>query len=256
MHLVKLGGSVITDKSKEKTLREDVLRRLAQEIANSGEKVIVIHGAGSFGHILAKEGKLNYGFEGEWQFEYFAKVQRDVRELNLHVLDALIDAGMSPVSLPPSMMTIYSHGVMEKFPKEIFELYATLGMTPVSFGDVVLDKERAFAICSGDHIMEALSSMEGVERAIFVTDVDGVYDRPPYEEGAKLMSEVTQHSEIAAKAAHDVTGGILEKVRSALSMAKNDVKVMIINGLVPGRLEKAIKGEEVTGTLIRWKKDD
>ena len=257
MHLVKLGGSVITDKSKEKTLREDVLRRLAQEIANSGKKVIVIHGAGSFGHILAKEGKLNEGFQGEWQFDYFSKVQRDMRELNLHVLDALLDAGMNPVSLPPSMMAIYRNGVMDRFSTEVFELYTMIGMTPVSFGDVVLDKERAFAICSGDHIMSALSSINGVESAIFVTDVDGVYDRPPDENGAKLMNEIFPDSEIASRMLNeDVTGGIKEKIRHGFLMAEKGVKVMIINGLVPGRLEKALKGEEVTGTLIRWKKDD
>ncbi len=257
MHLVKLGGSVITDKSKKRTIRENILKRLVDEIARSEKKVVLIHGAGSFGHILAKEGGLANGFQGEWQLEYFSKVQRDVRELNLHVLDALLDAGLRPVSLPPSMLTIYSNGVMEEMSKELFELYLEIGMTPVSFGDVVLDKERVFAICSGDHIMSALSSMKGLESAIFVTDVDGVYDRPPGDEGAKLLSEIFPDSDIASKMLNrDVTGGIKEKIRRGFMIAEKGAKVMIVNGLVPGRLEKALKGEEVPGTELRWKKDD
>ncbi len=257
MHLIKLGGSVITDKSSEKTLRKGALYRLTKEIAASGEKVILIHGAGSFGHILAKEGKLNGGFQGEWQFEYFSKVQKDVRELNLYVLSALLDAGLRPVSLPPSMITIYKNGVMEHFVPDIFELYLELGMTPVSFGDVVLDKEKGFAICSGDHLMSALSSLKGIETAIFVTDVDGIYDRPPDEKGAKLMKEITPNSEIATKMLNeDVTGGMKEKIRHGLLIAENRVRVRVINGLVEGRLEKALKGEPVAGTEIRWSSHD
>ena len=55
MILIKFGGSVITDKSRYRTFNADVVRRLCKEIRDSGERVIVVHGAGSFGHVLAKE---------------------------------------------------------------------------------------------------------------------------------------------------------------------------------------------------------
>lgn len=253
MHLIKLGGSVITDKSREKTLRREILNRLAKEIAASGKKVIVIHGAGSFGHILAKEGRLHEGFKGGWQFEYFSKVQRDVRELDLHVLNALIDAGLAPVSIPPSMVARYRGGTMEEFMPDVFSQYLGLDMLPVSFGDVVLDEERGFTICSGDHIMSALSSLNGIESAIFVTDVDGVYDRAPDEEGARLMKEISPDSTIATKLlTEDVTGGIEEKIKHGFIIARNGIRVLLINGMKEGRLEKALKGEEVAGTEIRW----
>lgn len=58
MIIVKLGGSVITDKAEYRRFRADTVARLASEIASSGERVIVVHGAGSFGHILAKENAL------------------------------------------------------------------------------------------------------------------------------------------------------------------------------------------------------
>ncbi len=255
MHLVKLGGSVITDKSRAKSLRADVLDRLASEISESDRQVMLVHGAGSFGHILAEEGRLSDGFVGKWQFEYFSKVQRDVRELDMHVLNSLMDAGLLPVSIPPSTISIYEDGEMKKFSPELFALYASLGMTPVSFGDVVLDSRRMFSICSGDHIMHALSTLEEVEKAVFVTDVDGVYDRPPSEEGARLLEYVGPDTEFSSKLANpDVTGGMAEKIRYGMKMAENGVEVLIVNGLVRGRLRKALAGEAVTGTRIGVKK--
>ena len=58
MIIVKLGGSIITDKAEYRKFRADTVDRLAGEIVSSGKQVIIVHGAGSFGHILAKEHSL------------------------------------------------------------------------------------------------------------------------------------------------------------------------------------------------------
>ena len=57
--LVKLGGSLITDKRVEKSFRRDVVKRLADEIAAARAvdpelKLLIGHGSGSFGHFAAK----------------------------------------------------------------------------------------------------------------------------------------------------------------------------------------------------------
>ncbi len=54
MMLIKLGGSVITDKSQYRRFDKDAVSRLCREIAESGKQAVVVHGAGSFGHIVAK----------------------------------------------------------------------------------------------------------------------------------------------------------------------------------------------------------
>ncbi|MEL6309142.1 MAG: hypothetical protein AAFQ52_13445 [Chloroflexota bacterium] len=51
--LLKLGGSLITDKTQREILREDVLARLANEIAqalgaNPTMQLVIGHGSGSF----------------------------------------------------------------------------------------------------------------------------------------------------------------------------------------------------------------
>ncbi len=257
MQIIKLGGSLITDKKKVKRPRKGIMERLVHEMAASGEKLMVVHGAGSYGHHLAKEGKLNEGFIGEWQMEYLSKVHRDMRELNLMVMNAMIDAGLNPISIPPSSIAIYEAGSLSHFPTQLFEMYSGMGLTPVSFGDMVPDTKRIFAICSGDHIMRELAGIEGVERAIFATDVDGIYDRPPSEPGAELLEEIHPDKQVLTELMYtDTTGGMAQKIADGLAIAKKGVEVLVVNGLVEGRLEKAIKGERVPGTIIRWKKDD
>ncbi len=89
MMLVKLGGSVITDKSMYMTFREDTMVRLAREIKNANEPVVLVHGAGSFGHVVASEHQLQHGFKEKSQIAGLAQVLADVRELDLKVLRAL-----------------------------------------------------------------------------------------------------------------------------------------------------------------------
>ena len=55
IQFLKLGGSLITDKSRPQTARLDVLERLASEIAQAYHKhpdlsLVIGHGSGSFGH--------------------------------------------------------------------------------------------------------------------------------------------------------------------------------------------------------------
>ncbi len=56
--VVKLGGSLITDKRTDSTLRPEVLARLCREIAAGREQLeeslMVTHGSGSFGHVAAR----------------------------------------------------------------------------------------------------------------------------------------------------------------------------------------------------------
>src|SRR2546422_10491281 len=77
MLLVKLGGSVITVKSKYRTLRGPALSRLARELAaGAGPDTVVVHGAGSDGPILAPQHGVKDGAEGPGQLSPVAQVPR------------------------------------------------------------------------------------------------------------------------------------------------------------------------------------
>ena len=84
--LVKLGGSLITDKNKPFTPRHDVINRLAREIHEAKEekhlKVIVGHGGGSFPHKPAKDYRTNEGIVNGQSFKGIALVQDAASKLN------------------------------------------------------------------------------------------------------------------------------------------------------------------------------
>jgi len=53
------------------------------------------------------------------------------------------------------------------------------GFVPVVHGDAVIDSSRGCSILSGDTLMVALSKAFQPRYCVFVTNVDGVYDRDP-----------------------------------------------------------------------------
>jgi isopentenyl phosphate kinase len=254
MMLVKLGGSVITDKMGYRVMREEALFRLAGEIAGCGSEVIVVHGAGSFGHIIAAEHGLQNGFVERSQLMRAAQVMEDVRTLNLAVTSALNRCGLPAVSLPPSAMADLSDGRLERLDLSVFVRYLDLGIVPVTFGDVALDLRRGFGICSGDQLMEALAREFAPERIIFCTDVNGVYTSDPNEDlHARMLDHVdstTLDSLPRTQRCADVTGSMFAKIETMLRITSYGRGSIVINGLVPGRLAAALRGEEVIGTTV------
>lgn len=254
MMLVKLGGSVITDKMSYRTLRNETILRLAREIADSKQTVMVVHGAGSFGHVIAAEHQLQKGYHGDSQLPGVARVMEDVRALNLAVISALDDAGVPSVSLPPSAVAELVNGKLARIDLSIFQRYRELGITPVTFGDVALDRERRFGICSGDQLMEALAKEFAPERIIFCADVDGVFTGDPNCDPAAELIEVVDRRALDAlpktQRCADVTGSIFAKIETMMRITSYGGEATVINGLRPGRLASALRGEKVIGSKV------
>ena len=252
MIIVKLGGSVITDKTEYRTFRHDIVSRLAKEIADSGKKVLIVHGAGSFGHIVSKENDLMNGYKDPAQIPAMARVMADTRELSAMVVEELLKVGIPAVSVPPGSCFVLEDGRLAIENDEVITRLLDLGIIPVMFGDVCTDRKRKFSIVSGDQIMERLCQKLDPEMAVFVSDVDGLYDRNPKNDPKarmyglvtrETMSEIDMSSDV-----DDVTGGIRGKMESMLRMTNSKRKCILINGNAPGRLLSLLKGEIVTCT--------
>lgn len=255
MIIVKLGGSVITDKSEYKAFRKDVTARLAREIGSSGKDVIVVHGAGSFGHIVAKENHLQDGLSEERQIPAAARTMCDTRELSSMVVEEFLAAGIPAVSVPPGSCFVMEDGKLIVGNEETIRRLEGLGIMPVMFGDVVADRGRGFGIVSGDQCMEALCRIFDPEKAVFVSDIDGLFDRDPKtDKGAKLIGTVTKEVLERARtepSVDDVTGGVHAKMEAMLRMTSDDRRCYLVNGNVPGRLYRLLKGEAVTCTVAK-----
>src|SRR2546425_10913470 len=97
MLLVKLGGSVITVKSKYRTLRGPDLSRLARELAaGAGPDTVLGHGAGPYGHLLAAQHRLKNGAGGPGQLTAGSQGQRDASAPALKGPHALPRARLPP----------------------------------------------------------------------------------------------------------------------------------------------------------------
>lgn len=93
-----------------------------------------------------------------------------------------------------------------------------------------------------------LADALGAAGLTILEDVDGVYDLDPATAGGKasLISEITcgELSKVAGTLPLD------KAMVEVMANAKHLAKVQVINGLVPGRLTAALRGEHV-GTVIR-----
>ena len=107
MYIIKLGGSTITDKSKKSIFKTKIMNNLSKEIKKAKKTCIIVHGAGSFGHILAKKYNLNDGYKNENQLKGFSETMQMVQVLNSNVLKSL-NKTFSKSIIFPSLTKILS----------------------------------------------------------------------------------------------------------------------------------------------------
>ena len=255
--VVKLGGSILTRKQAEERLRPKLLVRLAEAVAGASGSLILLHGAGSFGHPGAVRFGLarspGEGSEGRERSRGAAIVSAEVRRLHLAVLRALVDAGARPWSVPAATVARNRAGVLDEVDSAPFAEALGVGLLPVSFGDVVPDADWGRSILSADAIAVALARELPVRRVLFVSDVPGVLEargtgRP------QIVPEVTQElvGRLSPRAAGpDVTGGIRGKARAMLEIGALGADAGLISGLSDGLLSRALAGETVPGSWVR-----
>jgi isopentenyl phosphate kinase len=243
--ILKIGGSVLTDKARLESARFEVVERIAAEIAGAGEGLILVHGAGSFGHIHAK----NFGLVERFSPEGVLQTHRSVVRLNDLVVESLTGAGSNPVPVHPLSSTILKDGridLMEIGP--VVEM-VNRGLLPVLHGDVAMDRVKGAGIVSGDQLVSHLARALKPEIVGLGTAVDGVIHN------GELLAEVRRSdlskigSDLGPSAGVDVTGGMRGKLQELLDLADDGVSSTIFNAEKPGMIERALRGERA-GTFV------
>jgi len=255
MFIIKLGGSVITDKAKDCTFKQKVMDNLSEQIKRAGKEAIIIHGAGSFGHIIAKKYDLNSGYKRLEQIKGFSETHEKVQALNSLVLKSLQSAGLPAVSISPHSTIKLQNHKLERMNYEIFEEYLEKKFMPVTFGDVVLDKTLGFSICSGDLLVQALAKHFKPEKVIFVMDEDGLYTaNPKIDNKAKLLEKTTitdfEKLTTSLDSHADVTGGMAGKIENIKKITGLEIDTVLLNGNKADRLYHALVGEETKSTTV------
>jgi len=267
--IVKLGGSILTDKSTPYQVREGILDSVALELSaciNLGliESLVLVHGVGSFGHPPVIEYKLYKGFQNADQLIYLSKTQYIVNKLRLMIVDSFIKVGI-PVNLMfPSSMLLGNKGIISHSLTDALKGYLSLGMVPLLGGDMIYDEEIGFSVCGGDLLAVFLARELGANQLIFVSDVNGVYDMDPkIHPEALLIKEIeineteimTQEGEENNK--RDITGqmtGKLSTIFSIRDLIQKGLKVAILSMMIPDTLKKFLEGTETLATRVVSKK--
>lgn len=256
--ILKIGGSVITDKSGELAARTQEIDRLAQEIQKANiPRLIVIHGGGSFGHPLAERHLIKDGFKENSQKIGFSETHHVMTMLNGLLMDSLIWHNVPAVSITPSSCLMTENGRITRFEDAPLKTLLRMSFTPVMYGDAVLDTKLGFTIVSGDQIVSVLAARFNVGRIIMGVDVDGLYDADPkVEKTAKMFKHLTLEDlkglqdRIGKATACDVTGGMFGKMSELLPAIEQKIPVTIVNATKPNNVYRALQGELVEGTTI------
>jgi isopentenyl phosphate kinase len=259
--LIKLGGSVITNKEKSMTLRVEVLKRLVGEILrarseNPNTLFIVGHGQGSFAHVPAAKYKTMQGFIGADSLQGMAIVQDLAAQLNRIVVKEFLDAGLPAVSLYPSNSLVTKKRAASKCFMSVLEEYLNKGLLPVTCGDVIVDEEQGCTIWSTEEVLaffarELAAKGWNIDKLVHVVEVDGFYD-----ENKKVVPEITEKNwpevqkALTATRGVDVTGGMGLKVEESLAIAKLGIPSFIISGLKKDNLYHLLADTTWLGTRI------
>src|SRR5688572_16169101 len=185
--LVKLGGSILTDKSAESAFRRPAARRLLSEVAKANVPTVLFHGAGGFGHPQAARHRLG---QAKAKPDGVSEVLAAVGALHAQVVSLAFEAGLRPLSFPLHQCARIEGGTLADLPVEAIGKGIEEGYTPVLHGTLVRDPALGWRVVSADELMEVLSAELTPRLAVFATNVDGVFDRDPADASAKLLVKV------------------------------------------------------------------
>jgi len=258
---LKLGGSVITDKTGDAIARPRTIRRLAHEVRAALNKrhdlkLVLGHGSGSFGHVVAGRYDTRQGVRGTEAWQGFAEVANAAAQLNRIVTAAFVREGVPVLSLAPSALGRCEKGVLTRFDIAPIQAALKAGLVPLVYGDVAFDSAWGGTIASTEDVFARLADEITPARILLACDVPGVYGR---DAGTRVLPVITPATYDSVKPAlagargADVTGGMASKVAQMLRLVERHPRMVIhiLSGKTPGLVQRAlISPDIVTGTRL------
>jgi isopentenyl phosphate kinase len=260
LQFLKLGGSLITDKTHPYTARPEMLDALVGEIVkafrdNADLHLVLGHGSGSFGHAAASTYGTRRGVSGSQAWRGFAEVWYQASILNRMVVDALHRADLPAMSFSPAASVTAHNGNV--FLWDLYPIQAALSnsLLPVIQGDVAFDKIRGGTILSTESLFAQLARQLHPQRILLAGKEAGVWADFPARK--HLLTDITpdnftkQVTGLGAAVGTDVTGGMYSKVTEMLTLVEEipSLEILIFSGEEPGNIQHALQGEN-PGTCL------
>jgi len=266
--VLKLGGSLLTDKSTPYKLREEVIKAVAVEIKECIDlglikNLVIVHGVGSFGHPPVLKYNLHKGFRNKDQLIFMTKTQQIVNEFRKTIATTFLEEGIPVNLMHASSMVMGNKMVITDYTFDPLKGFLSLGMVPLIGGDMMYDSSMGFSVCGGDQLAVVLSRVVDAKQLIFATDVPGVFDKDPkLGEHAQLLREININeieqlvSKLNETANNDASGKMRGKLLSLISIKdqiQEGLEVVILSMNKKGVLKNYLKGQESELTKIIYK---
>ena len=245
---LKLGGSLITDKTRAYTARHDDLTRLAGEVRQALDaapdlRLLVGHGSGSFGHWAARPHGTRQGVRTPAQWRGYAEVAAAATRLNHIVTDTFLEAGVPVLSVQPSASARCHDYALEYLDTRPIHAALARGLVPLVYGDVALDDVHGGTIISTEDIFLYLTQELRPARILLLGEVEGVLDS-----GGAVISRITPadlptlREMLGGSEGVDVTGGMADKVERMVELVQRypETCVHILTGTEPGLLARVL----------------
>ncbi|GAD52292.1 isopentenyl phosphate kinase [Halarchaeum acidiphilum MH1-52-1] len=241
--VLKLGGSVITEKGEPETVDIGALADAADAIAAASiGDLVLVHGGGSFGHHHAAAHGVSRT-DGTRDAAAVREIHGAMRRLNDAVCDALVGRDVPAVPHHPHSAGYRDAAGDLTLPTDTVGATRDEGFVPVLHGDVVTHVDAGATILSGDELVVALARGLDADRVGVCSTVSGVLD-----DDGDVIERIDDYADVerylGGSADTDVTGGMAAKVRALLDL---DAPASVFG---PDALGGFLRGEG-PGTVIR-----
>jgi isopentenyl phosphate kinase len=266
LYILKIGGSVTTFKNKKAPgIRKKLLSQISQNIAKAKKEknfdLIIVHGAGSIGHQIAKKYQLSKGanstpkgWSGSIQCQ-LANQKHDLEIAQIFIKNQLQISSIHTASIiiqkNKLIKTIFLNTISEAISKNCI---------PMLYGEMVFDEKLGMTICSGDAIVPYLAKQLNADKIFYASDIDGVFDADPYQNkraaiiNEVCLSNISNLAKLSSSHNLDVTGGLAGKINNLSFLLNSKTKnAEIFNGLHPENYYKILSNQNFSHTSIYLK---
>jgi len=261
--ILKLGGSAITYKDQNiPKANIKIIQYAANDIKKARKEkefdLIVVHGAGPFGHKFVTDFGIQNGLITNEDVEGFVRTHYSMEKLNGLIVEIFMEAGLLPFPVQPSACIIQKNKRIESFNLNIIKALLKLNadVIPVMYGDMVLDTELNASVVSGDTIISYLAKKLNADKVLFGSNIDGIYTTDPNnDKNAKLIREINSNNinsilnKVTGSKNTDVTGGMKGKLTEIINIYQN-AEILVYNITEEGNINKALLGKSLECTRI------
>ena len=245
MILIKLGGSIITNKERPLSARRKAIESILKQIKKIKEPKIIVHGGGSYGHYWSVKYDMHTK-PAKYDARGVAIVKNSMIELNKIILDTAVKNRINAYCLPPTDFMNGNKSIKNKI--LTMNDISKSGLIPITFGDALWFGQKKSYILSGDVIMTTIAKVLKPRLSVFVLNVDGVYSDLKTK---KLIYDFKKEKPTISINKMDVTGGMARKITEAVKISRSGLNVFFTNGNKPQRITDAVSGKKFEGTLFR-----